>query len=164
MTECGVVIKLIKNKAVVSFDRKAACDQCRMCAVSKTGKTVEITVANELNAIVGDRVEVTMGSKYVLTAAVIVYIIPLILVTAAVFIGQIWGETVQLILTFAALALGFCIAIMLDRLVIRKKKGFAPQMTRLIVLNDVEISHGQKEKLDDLPEDVPDEGNSDGGL
>ncbi|UKI47948.1 MAG: hypothetical protein L6V82_00175 [Clostridiales bacterium] len=43
MIESGTVTKIKRGgNVVVSFDRKSACDQCRMCAVSKGGKTVEV--------------------------------------------------------------------------------------------------------------------------
>lgn len=162
MIECGKVIKIKRNNAVVSFDRKSACDQCHMCAVSKSGKTVEITIPNVLDAEIGDTVEVTMGSRYVLTAAVIVYVIPLILVAAAVFIGEIWSDTVAIILTFVALAVGFAIAILLDKYVIRKKKGFVPEMTKLVLkagdeekLIEIEKKYAEKQE-EEAPEEVSD--------
>ena len=47
MIESGTVTKIKRGgNVVVSFDRKSACDQCRMCAVSKGGKTVEVILKN----------------------------------------------------------------------------------------------------------------------
>ena len=64
MIESGTVTKIKRGgNVVVSFDRKSACDQCRMCAVSKGGKTVEVILKNTLGVGVGDKVEVTMGSR-----------------------------------------------------------------------------------------------------
>lgn len=161
MNECGKVIKIKRNNATVSFDRKSACESCRMCAASKSGKTVEVTVENVLNAEIGDTVEVTMGSKYVLTAAVIVYVIPLILVTIAVFAFKPLGEIAQLIATFGALIIGFAVAIVLDRKVIRKKKGFVPEMTKLVMKKDTEEKLIEAEKKYSAAEDnnAPSEDN-----
>lgn len=133
MIESGTVTKIKRGgNVVVSFDRKSACDQCRMCAVSKGGKTVEVIMKNTLGVGVGDKVEVTMGSKYVLTAAVIVYVIPLILVAIAVFAFIPMGETAQIIASVVALFLGLGLAVILDKFVVRKKKGFVPEMTKII--------------------------------
>lgn len=133
MIECGKVIKLNKNNmCTVSFDRKSACDQCRMCAVNKSGKTVEITIKNILNAEIGDTVEVLMGNNYVMTAVLIVYVIPLITVAIGVVIGSFFDVIAQTFLALFGLILGFIIAITIDRKIIRKKKGFVPTLNKII--------------------------------
>ncbi len=131
MLERGVVAKVKGNKATVRFDRKSACDSCHMCAVTKDGMKVEVVVENKLHAVVGDFVSVEMGEKFVLTAALIVYIIPLILVGIGIGVGSLFSETVQIILAMSGLVLGFVIAFLLDHFVIRKKKGFVPEMREI---------------------------------
>ncbi len=147
MVECGKVIKIEKkNNVRVSFDRKSACDQCHMCAVSKSGKTVEIVVPNNVGAQIGDNVLVSMGDKFVLTAALIVYIIPLILVVIGVAVGASFGVGVQLTLVLVGLVIGFAIAAVLDKKVIRKKKGFVPEITKILE---------SKNQLNQDSEDIP---------
>lgn len=131
MTERGVVTKIKGNKATVSFDRKSACDSCHMCAVTKDGMKVEIVVENTLGANVGDFVSIEMGEKFVLTAATIVYIIPLVLVLAGLLIGRIMSELAEILFAVGGLVLGFVIAFVLDRCVIRKKPGFSPRMKEI---------------------------------
>lgn len=131
MTERGVVTKVKGNKATVSFDRKSACDNCHMCAVTKDGMKVEIVVENTLGANVGDFVSIEMGDKFVLTAATIVYIIPLVLVFAGLMIGRILSDLAEILFAVGGLVIGFVIAFLLDRLVIRKKKGFSPRMKEI---------------------------------
>ena len=128
MTERGVVSKVKGNKATVRFERQSACDKCHMCAVTKDGMKVEIVIENTLGANEGDCVEVEMGEKYVLTAATIVYVIPLILTGVGIGIGTLINEIAQICLGIGGLVVGFVIAILLDKLVIRKKKGFVPTM------------------------------------
>ena len=147
MNETGTVTKLKRGNATVCFDRKSACDQCRMCAVSKSGKTVEVVLPNTLNAGIGDKVEVTMGSRYVLTAAVVVYVIPLILVVIGVFAFQTLGEIAQIIASVVALFIGLTLAVVLDKFVIRKKKGFVPEMTRIV------LRAGEEENAENVGED-----------
>lgn len=150
MVECGKIIKEGKRKTVtVSFDRKSACDQCHMCAVSKNGKTVEVVIENKLGAKLGDTVLVTMGDRYVLTAALVVYVIPLILVTIGIFVGSLVSEALSLILVLVGLIVGFTIAAILDKKVFRKKKGFVPEMTK--ILADVE---GPEEAVSETAEDA----------
>ena len=128
MTERGMVAKVKGNKATVRFDRRSACDKCHMCATTKDGMKVEVVVENTLGANVGDYVEVEMGEKYVLTAAAIVYVIPLVLIGAGIGIGTLINELAQALFALGGLIIGFVIAVLLDRLVIRKKKGFVPTM------------------------------------
>ena len=131
MTERGVVTKVKGGRATVEFDRKSACDSCHMCAVTKDGMKVKIVIENSLNAAVGDVVSVSMGGRFVLTAALIVDIIPIVLVGVGVGVGTLLTEAAQAILAVCGLAVGFAIAFVLDRFVIRKKKGFAPRMTEI---------------------------------
>ncbi len=128
MTERGVVSKVKGGKATVQFERHSACDKCHMCAVTKDTMKVEVTLDNTLGANVGDFVEVEMGERYVLTAAAIVYVIPLVLIGVGIGLGTLINELAQVLMGLGGLVVGFVIAILLDKLVIRKKKGFAPRM------------------------------------
>ena len=89
---------------------------------------VEVVIENTLGANVGDFVEVEMGERYVLTAAAVVYVIPLVLIGVGIGLGTLLNELAQVLLGLAGLIVGFVVAILLDRLVIRKKKGFCPTM------------------------------------
>lgn len=128
MTERGVVSKIKGNKATVQFERHSACDKCHMCAVTKDTMKVEVTLDNTLGANVGDFVEVEMGERYVLTAAAIVYVIPLVLIGVGIGVGTLINELAQVLMALGGLIIGFAIAILLDKFVIRKKKGFSPRM------------------------------------
>lgn len=147
MTERGVVTKVKGNRATVEFDRKSACDSCHMCAVTRDGMKVKIVIDNELDAVVGDVVDVAMGERFVLTAALIVYIIPLVLVGVGIGVGSLLGELAQVLFALGGLVVGFGVAILLDRCVIRKKKGFAPRMTAICGVSPVITSPASGEGL-----------------
>lgn len=148
MTERGVVAKIKGKKATVRFDRRSACDSCHMCAVTRDGMKVEVVIDNTLNANVGDFVEVEMGEKFVLTAAAIVYIIPLILVGAGIGFGTLVSELAQILMAVGGLIIGFAIAFLLDRFVIRKKKGFSPVMKAICPEAAVETSQNDDKKTE----------------
>lgn len=133
MTEKGIVAKVVGSKATVRFDRRSACDKCHMCAVTKDGMKVEVVVDNKLGASVGDVVEVEMGEKYVLTSAVIVYVIPLVLIGVGIGVGTLLNELAEALFALGGLVVGFVIAFLLDKFVIRKKKGFSPQMKAICI-------------------------------
>ena len=150
MTERGVVVKVKGKRATVRFDRRSACDSCHMCAVTRDGMKVEVVIENTLGANVGDFVEVEMAQKFVLTAAVIVYLIPLVLVALGVGLGVLFNELTQILLAVGGLVLGFVIAFLLDKFVIKKKKGFSPQMKAICLATvDEHLSDAQKTADDD---------------
>ncbi len=138
MTERGVVVKVKGKRATVRFDRRSACDSCHMCAVTRDGMKVEVVIENTLDAHVGDFVEVEMAQKFVVTAAVIVYLIPLVLVAIGIGIGSVINELAQVLMAVGGLVIGFVIAFLLDRFVIKKKKGFSPQMRTICLQNAAE--------------------------
>lgn len=135
MIEKGVIVKIKGDKATVQFDRKSACDKCHMCAVTKDSMKVQVVVKNTLNLNVGDYAAVEMGKRFVLTAAFIVYIIPLVLVGIGIGIGSVISEMWQAILALIGLVGGFVISVVLDR-VLRKKKGFVPVMVDIPIENE----------------------------
>ena len=149
MTERGVVSKIKGGKATVQFERHSACDKCHMCAVTKDTMKVEVTLDNTLGANVGDFVEVEMGERYVLTAAAIVYVIPLVLIGVGIGLGTLINELAQVLMGLGGLVIGFVIAILLDKLVIRKKKGFAPRMKSICPNTAQEYIDASEEKSQD---------------
>lgn len=150
MIERGVVVKVKGKRATVRFDRRSACDSCHMCAVTRDGMKVEVVIENTLGANVGDFVEVEMAQRFVLTAAVIVYLIPLVLVALGVGIGVLFNELTQILLAVGGLVIGFVIAFLLDRFVIKKKKGFSPQMKSICLQNAAEhIENAKLENAED---------------
>ena len=142
MTERGVVTAVKGRRATVEFDRKSACDSCHMCAVTRDGMKVKIVIENTLGAERGDIVTVSMGERFVLTAALVVYIIPLVLVGVGIGVGSLFGETLQIVLAVVGLALGLGIAMVLDRCVIGKRKGFVPEMTEIVRVSPVVTGGG----------------------
>ena len=93
MTEIGTISKIDKkNRATVRFPRKTACENCRMCLKPKDEMYVELLVKNTLGAKVGDKVSVSMGKQIVLISSIIVYLLPVVLVAAALFFTRSMKE------------------------------------------------------------------------
>ena len=134
MLEVGIVESLNEKRgtAKVVFDRKSACDKCGMCLTAKGEKMkVYVEVKNTLGAKVGDKVGVAMNDKFVLRAAFIVYIIPVVLIGAGLAIFHKFSDLILLGVVAVALLLGVAIGVTIDRS-IRKKGTFAPKMVAII--------------------------------
>ncbi len=133
MLEVGLVESVNEKRgtAKVVFDRKSACDKCGMCLTSKGEKMkVYVEVKNTLGAKVGDKVGVSMSDKFVLRAAFVVYVIPVVLVGAGLAIFRKFNDLILLAVIAVGLLLGVGIGIFVDRMV-RKKGTFAPTLTQI---------------------------------
>ncbi|SNS33586.1 positive regulator of sigma(E), RseC/MucC [Anaerovirgula multivorans] len=90
MKQCGVVT-LVKDKtAKVLMQRHSSCGSCNACKMGQEDMKMEIEAINDANAKLGERVEVDMEGQSVLTAAFIVYVIPLL----ALVIGVLLATTI----------------------------------------------------------------------
>ena len=133
MLEVGYVESVNERRgtAKVVFDRKSACDKCRMCLTASGEKMkVYVEVKNTLGAKEGDKVGVSMSDRFVLRAAFIVYLLPVILVGAGLAIFRKFSDLLLLAVVAVCLLLGVGIGIFADRL-IRKKAAFAPTLSAI---------------------------------
>lgn len=132
MKETGVVHKVRGKFATVRFDRKTACENCNMCLKPREANYVELRLKNNLNAKEGDSVEVVMGDRAVLTAALLVYAVPLIIMGIVLSVTYTLDLGICLGATFGSLIAAFIGVALIDRFVIRKKKDYAPVMTAIL--------------------------------
>lgn len=132
MRETGVVSKVKGKFATVRFDRKTACEHCNMCLKPREANYVELRLPNTLNAAVGDKVTVAMGNRAVLTAATLVYVLPLIPMAIILACTYKLNAYVSLGASAAGLVAGFIAVALIDRFVIRKRKGYMPVMEAII--------------------------------
>jgi len=134
MLEIGYVESINEKRgtARITFDRRSACDKCKMCLTASGDKMkVYVEVKNTLGAKVGDKVGVTMSDTFILKAAFIVYIIPIILVGIGLAVFHNFSDLILLVVVAVGLVLGVGIGITVDK-VVRKKGTFAPSMTEII--------------------------------
>ena len=87
MIEQGIVKKTIKDKALVEIVRSSACKKCGACQIDPEEKVVIAHATNSAGAKTGDTVEVELNFEAVMSASLIVYIIPLV----AFFLGSLIG-------------------------------------------------------------------------
>lgn len=109
----GTADVLLVRESACSGD----CHKCSGCGAAK--ETVIVTAKNRINARRGDLVKVESATGPVMKAAVVLYVIPLVLFFLGYYLGTLPGD-------FGALGgclgfvLGVVIVILYDRLVVKK--------------------------------------------
>lgn len=133
MTEQGVVKELKGQFAVVQMQKHAACAGCNACKKGSSDNDIFIEAENPINASVGDKVEVDLEAPNLLTAAIIVYMIPLLALLIGVFIGYKMGsDMMSAILGVVFMAATFGMIKLKDK-VMKDSKKFTPVITKKVI-------------------------------
>jgi sigma-E factor negative regulatory protein RseC len=137
MEETGTVIEVMDRTALVSTQAKGVCHSCSargICHMSGQKETMEVEAWNRLGAAVGDRVQIRISGRSALTAAFLLYLVPLLGFLVGVWIGQkVTGNQVWAVV----IGLGFLAAVyggirILDRRIDRSAR-MRPEITRIVV-------------------------------
>ena len=113
--EDGTAMVLHVRESACSGD----CHKCSGCGAAK--ETLLIRAVNQIRAEKGDLVVIRSESGPVLKAAMVLYMVPMVLFFLGYLLGdQMWGRgTLVSILSFA---LGIGLAVVYDRKVLKKQK------------------------------------------
>lgn len=87
MKEMGQIVHVESEVATVRIQRRASCGSCTACGMAKGQNEMYLKVANDLDAKLGDWVELDLKSVSFLKATTIIYLIPLISLIIGVIIG-----------------------------------------------------------------------------
>ncbi len=108
-----MVVSVHDDQAIVEMEASKECEACGACRYTSTGRMVT-PVRNSLDARVGDTVKIDIEPEMVVTAALIVYILPIALFFAgyAIFmwlggVAGLSGETPGVIGGFVFLVVSF---------------------------------------------------------
>lgn len=88
MDRAGIVVSEMGEYSKVKLVRHTACGNCGACHLGDEQKDIMMIAKNAVHAKKGDLVEVSMATDGVLSAAFIMYVIPL----AGLFIGLLLGQ------------------------------------------------------------------------
>jgi len=146
--EQGIVKEVIGKNAVVRVMKSSACDHCgsRSSCHILSDREMVVEVANDLQARVGDNVELRVPSGSLLKLSLLVYFLPVALLVVGAYIGGAWAKSLDLQPTAASIVgagLGMGIAFYLLRLyenVERARGEHRPRMTRIL---SSEVSYPQ---------------------
>lgn len=133
MRENGEVVKVEKNYAVVKVDRKSECEKCGMCGMKSGMSFIEINSTNTVGAKVGDKVVIETGGKVKLAATLFTFVVPLILLAAAIVFGYsyIKNELYILAICLGTLVAWYTILSFIDKKLARLR-GFCPEIIQII--------------------------------
>ena len=119
--------------ATVLHVRESACSgdchKCSGCGAAK--ETLLIRANNHIRADVGDLVVIRSETGPVLRAAVVLYVVPMVLFFLGYFAGDLWWGR-GILCSILGFALGIGLAVVYDRKVVKKQKpvytitGYAP--------------------------------------
>lgn len=108
MEQFGVVLHTEGKLAQVSFRQHSACAQCGKCDMSHESKDLTVSALNMAGAAAGDMVRLEMAQRDVMTAGLIIYILPLAAMFIGAAIGQtLWGQVAALGLGLVGMALTY---------------------------------------------------------
>jgi len=142
--EEGVVLKRIdaKGLALVKTVRSSACESCsarHSCSGQDAGGSeMEVEAINVADAAVGDRVQIAIESKTLLSAAFLLYVLPIVAMAIGAAVGDDWGPKMgydatltSIVLGMGAFAAAFCIVRWYAN---RKASGnaYRPRITRIV--------------------------------
>ncbi|MBM7561610.1 SoxR reducing system RseC family protein [Fusibacter tunisiensis] len=137
MDRTGVVIEELGQFSKVKLLRHTACGNCGACQVGDDSKDVHLMAKNSVNAHIGDMVEVSMNTDSVLSAAFIMYVIPLVALFAGLGIGHVLfktlvnGELYSGIFGLAVMVLAFVVIKMNDKHFMKSDK-YTAQILKII--------------------------------
>lgn len=139
MTEKGTVKKKKRGIAYVQIARTEKCDGCKACAFGKNG-TITMPALCDAKVSVGDVVNVEMPQKQAGAVALLIYALPLILLTVGALIGLVGEWWLQCTLAAAGLALGLICIVPIERRY-RKSSGAMPIVTGISEAPDTSASN-----------------------
>ena len=96
MKQYGFVVSISSDSVVIEVVRSSACgDKCGSCGGNCEKKVIKAEVKNRLDAKVGDYIEIEVADKSILKAAMLVYIMPLVLLFVGIWIGYVVGNSLE---------------------------------------------------------------------
>ncbi|MGX6591559.1 SoxR reducing system RseC family protein [Cetobacterium ceti] len=120
MKKNGMVKSLDNNYATLSIFKESACSHCSKCSESNKIAN-EIRIKNENNLEIGDIVTFEMEDGLILRAALLVYILPIILFFLGYFVGDFFkfSEVIKIFMSFLFLVLSFLGLYFYDRKIVK---------------------------------------------
>ncbi|MDO5027051.1 MAG: SoxR reducing system RseC family protein [Tissierellia bacterium] len=120
MNKRGIVSKVEDGKLQVILTRSSACGDCSSCGGCEA-ETINLNASNDIDAKVGDFVEIEYNTKNMLKSTVLLYIFPLAMLLVGIILGQysdfgVSGDSKDLLGFALGLALMFVSYFIINRI------------------------------------------------
>ena len=144
MEEQGLVLENRGDEALVKITRHSLCSRCAqkcpMASMEHETDEIEVLVSNPVGAEIGQLVKIEMGEKSLVTASLLIYLVPVIFLIAGYFAGIYLsgfiydttpGETAGIIGSIVFLLLSFLVVSYIDKKLGQKQK-YQPVIKKII--------------------------------
>jgi sigma-E factor negative regulatory protein RseC len=141
VTEEGVIEKIFRQKAVIRIQKNSACAHCdsRGACQVISDKEMLIEIANDLQAKVGDHVEISVKESSLVKLSLLVFFLPIVALVVGAYAGGALADSLDIDSTLSsvlggALAMGITFFALrrLER-AIKDKAEYHPRMTRILI-------------------------------
>lgn len=125
MDRAGIIVSQMGEYSKVKLVRHTACGSCGACQLGDEQKDILLVAKNTVNAKNGDLVEVSMATNSVLSAAFIMYVIPLVGLFVGLLTGQVLfagNDLLTALMGLAVMALAFLIIKLNDKRFLKNEK------------------------------------------
>lgn len=105
LKQTAEISEIIGNKIQIKFQRKGMCSGCKTPYLCDTETTETLLVDNPKNILLnkGDKVSVGTSEKKMITAAIILFLLPAVIFLCALILLKSRGEILSFILSFSFL-------------------------------------------------------------
>lgn len=143
MERMGVVVEQKGKFSKVKLMRDSACGSCGACQMGDESKEVFLMARNEPSAEIGDIVEVSMPTSGILSAAFIMYVIPLLSLFVGIVLGSVLfkgdnGELFTALLGLVLMGMTF-MAIKVNEKKLTKSDKFNAQILSIVQKNHEDL-------------------------
>lgn len=138
MDRTGIIVDQMGEFSKVKLLRHTACGNCGACQLGDDQKDIMLVARNKAKANVGDMVEVSMATGGVLSAAFIMYVIPLFGLFVGLMLGQLFfngNDALVALVGVLTMSLAFFIIKLNDKKFLKNEKYTAQ------ILNILQSEH-----------------------
>lgn len=139
LEQIGFVRRIIDDKVELQVTRGSGCGSCNGCAGGCETKPHFITLKNNIDAKVGDLVELKGETKSIVKYMFLIYAIPFVFFIAGIVIGDIYFKSINNpnfeLLSFATGAVGLVVSFIFMRILdnrVAKKDKTTIVMTKVL--------------------------------
>ena len=139
MRSVAYVVRKRDHVAEVVLGRHIECKQCGGCIGAMSSKERRLEAINEIGADVGQKVEIEIEPRHAVSAAFVMFVLPVLSALGLGFAGSYVAGLVGLrrdVGGIVAGALGVMLAFLLLRHLERSGRGRIPRITRLVPAGD----------------------------